>query len=44
MGDHSRVAEDNDTGYSDADDVTGIIGLPLLHVCRLLRRFGLLPS
>ena len=28
----------------DADDVTGIIGLPLLHVCRLLRRFGALPS
>lgn len=28
----------------DADDVTGIIGLPLLHVCRLLRRFGVLPS
>jgi septum formation protein len=27
-----------------ADDVTGIIGLPLLHVCRLLRRFGVLPS
>ena len=30
--------------HIDADDVTGIIGLPLLHVCRLLRRFGLLPS
>ena len=28
----------------DADDVTGIIGLPLLHVCRLLRQFALLPS
>jgi len=28
----------------DADDVTGVIGLPLLHVCRLLRRFGVLPS
>ena len=28
----------------DADDVTGIIGLPLLHVCHLLRRFGVLPS
>lgn len=28
----------------DADDVTGIIGLPLLQVCRLLRRFGVLPS
>ena len=27
----------------DADDVTGVIGLPLLHVCRLLRRFGVLP-
>ncbi len=28
----------------EADDVTGIMGLPLLHVCRLLRRFGLLPN
>jgi septum formation protein len=28
----------------DADDVTGIIGLPLLHVCRLLRRFDMLPA
>lgn len=31
-------------GDIDADDVTGVIGLPLLHVCRLMRRFGLLPS
>lgn len=28
----------------EADDVTGIMGLPLLHVCDLLRRFGRLPS
>lgn len=30
--------------HIDADDVTGIIGLPLLHVCHLLRRFAVLPS
>ncbi len=30
--------------HIEADDVTGVIGLPLLHVCRLLRRFGALPS
>jgi septum formation protein len=27
----------------EADDVTGIIGLPLLVVCDLLRRFGAIP-
>ncbi len=28
----------------EADDITSIIGLPLLHTCRLLREFGLLPA
>lgn len=41
-----RVEDAGITLFEDirADDVTGIIGLPLLHVCRLLRRFGLLAS
>lgn len=41
-----RVEDAGITLFDDiqADDVTGIIGLPLLHVCRLLRRFGALPS
>ena len=41
-----RVEDAGITLFEDvrADDVTGIIGLPLLHVCRLLRRFGMLPS
>lgn len=41
-----RVEDAGITLFADiqADDVTGIIGLPLLHVCRLLRRFGLLTS
>lgn len=41
-----RVEDAGITLFEDiqADDVTGIIGLPLLHVCRLLRRFGVLPS
>lgn len=41
-----RVEDAGITLFDDihADDVTGIIGLPLLHVCRLLRRFGLLTS
>jgi len=41
-----RVEDAGITLFEDirADDVTGIIGLPLLHVCRLLRRFGLLTS
>ncbi len=30
--------------HIEADDITGIIGLPLLQVCRLLRRFGVLPD
>lgn len=30
--------------HIDADDITGIMGLPLLRVCELLRRFGRLPS
>ncbi len=41
-----RVEDAGITLFEDirADDVTGIMGLPLLHVCRLLRRFGLLAS
>jgi septum formation protein len=41
-----RVEDAGITLFDDicADDVTGIIGLPLLQVCRLLRRFGLLAS
>ncbi|MFN3180587.1 MAG: Maf family protein [Nannocystaceae bacterium] len=41
-----RVEDSGITLFEEirADDVTGIIGLPLLHVCRLLRRLGALPS
>lgn len=41
-----RVEDAGITLFDDirADDVTGIIGLPLLKVCGLLRRFGRLPS